>query len=377
MKAEQFKWNGKDWTHTGDALPDADLVLYFGGQGLLDSGERYRELRGRYPDAHILGCSTGGEIHNAEVLDNTVVGAAVKLEKTAVKVASAPVDDMAGSRAAGRRIADALKGEGLCGIFILSDGTRVNGSDLLEGMYSVLDKSVTVTGGLAGDGADFGRTLVALDDVTSDRQVAAVGFYGDAFSVSYGSAGGWDTFGPQRRITRARGNVLFELDDKPALDLYKTYLGDDAARLPGSALLFPLKISPQDDAQRSVVRTIVGVDEESNSLIFAGDVPEGYTAQLMNGNFSHLVDGAAHAAEQAARMAEGSRNGLAVLVSCIGRKLLLGQSTPDETEATAAAIGKRVPCIGFYSYGEICPKESTGECVLHNQTMTVSLFHER
>ena len=72
--------------------------------------------------------------------------------------------------------------------------------------------------------------------------MVAVGLYGEHVKLGHGSKGGWDTFGPERIVTKSDGNVLYELDDKPALALYKEYLGDRAAGLPGSALLFPLAL---------------------------------------------------------------------------------------------------------------------------------------
>jgi len=201
-----------------------------------------------------------------------------------------------------------------------------------------------------------------------------VGFYGDAIQVGHGSAGGWDVFGPKRRITRSKGNVLYELDGEPALDLYKRYLGEDAKGLPGSALLFPLKVFPSSNPDEALTRTIVAVDEECRAMTFAGDVPEGYSAQLMRGNFDRLVEGAADAAHQAATNMSGDR--VAVLVSCIGRKLLLGQRICEEVEAVQDVFGERAMLTGFYSYGEVSPHAATHCAELHNQTMTITVFGE-
>lgn len=374
MRTERLAWvTAKGWNHKPQ-LTDANLVVYFGGPGVLDSGQRYQELKAGYPNAHIVGCSTGGEIWGADVTDNSLVVAAVKLDKTPLRAFSTQITDNQDSFLTGSVIAEKLNAPDLSYVLVLSDGTNVNGSDLIRGIYSVLDEKVIVTGGLAGDGADFKRTLVGLDAPPVEKLVAAVGFYGDALRVGYGSAGGWLPFGPLRLITKSSDNVLYELDGRPALDLYKEYLGESAKKLPGSALLFPLSIQPTESSEHETVRTIVGVDEASKSMTFAGDVPEGYRAQLMRGDFNRLVDGAIKAAELAT--AESSENSLAILVSCIGRKLLMGQSISDETEAVADAFGHRVPTIGFYSYGEICHQQFTGKCSLHNQTMTITTLYE-
>lgn len=377
MQVVQQLWQKySGWKNTnGNKVDKADLVLYFGGKGTLDSGERFDELKSLYPDAELVGCSTGGEIANDEVLDNSVVAVALSFNKTEIKTASASVESNNDSFEAGHKIAKELKQKGLKNVFVLSDGTNVNGSDLVRGMYDVFDSNVIVTGGLAGDAADFEKTLVGLNNKPAPKQIVAVGFYGENISIGYGSIGGWDVFGPERKITRSEGNILYELDGKPALDLYKEYLGEDEIKeLPGSALLFPLSIYPADNPENTIVRTVVGIDEKAKSMIFAGDVPEGYIAQLMHGNFDNLVDGAAKAAESA--LSGNKNSALALLVSCIGRKLLLGQRISDETEAISEVFNNNIPTIGFYSYGEICHQQFTRECMLHNQTMTVTVINE-
>jgi hypothetical protein len=252
---------------------------------------------------------------------------------------------------------------------------HVNGSDFVDGLFSVLNKHVILTGGLAGDGADFKRTLVGLNDVPREACIAAVGFYGDALQVGYGSIGGWDVVVSKRKITKSSANVLYELDGKPALEVYKSYLGDDADNLPGSALLYPLRVYPEGCLDQAVVRTIVGVDEATQSMIFAGNVPQGYRAQLLCGDFLRLIQGAADAASLATKNALTQGDQLAILVSCIGRKLLLGQHIADEVLAVENVF-QGIPSVGFYSYGEICHQHMTGDCGLHNQTMTVSVFYE-
>ena len=172
--------------------------------------------------------------------------------------------------------------------------------------------------------------------------------------------------------------MLFEFDGEPALDLYERYLGEEETRgLPGSGLLFPLRIFDPERPDHDIVRTILAVDRAARSMTFAGDVPEGWTAQLMRGNFDRLAAGAAQAARQAVD-GGGATFGdqLAILVSCIGRRLLMGQNTADELEAASAEFGPKVPQLGFYSYGEISPHRASGVCELHNQTMTVTTIAE-
>lgn len=380
MQTHELSWNAaQGWRIAGGQTGAAGLVLYFGTRSALADGARYRELREMFAGAHIVGCSTGGQIRNDDVHDDEIAAVALRFDGTRLRLASEEATAPEHSRQCGVAIGSALKDDDLAGIFILSDGLNVNGSELVAGIAAQVGQQIPLTGGLAGDGAKFEQTLVGADCAPLSGRVAAVGFYGTAVRIGHGSAGGWDEFGPRRRITRAKGNVLFELDGEPALDLYERYLGEEEAKgLPGTALLFPLLIRDPAQPGHDVVRTILAVDREARSMTFAGDVPEGFVAQLMRGNFDRLAAGAAEAARQARSGLgeDGDRNGLAVLVSCIGRRLLMGQHVIDEVEAAGLELGSRMSRVGFYSYGEISPHSTTGLCQLHNQTMTVTTITE-
>jgi hypothetical protein len=378
METGQLSWSeAAGWRNAGTVPGCVDLVLYFGARQVLAGGARYRELRAMFPNAHVVGCSTGGQIRNDDISDNDIAAIALRFDATRLRLARESASSPAQSHACGAAIGRVLAADDLAGIFVLSDGLNVNGSALVAGITSAVGDAVPVTGGLAGDGSAFNETLVGGDAPPARHNVAAVGFYGPAVRIGHGSAGGWDNFGPRRRITRSADNVLFELDGRPALDLYKRYIGEeDFDDLPGSALLFPLRVYDPSNPDHDVVRTILAVDHNARSMTFAGDVPTGWTAQLMRGNFGNLAAGAATAARQAAKAIDGRSTGVAVLVSCIGRRLLMGQYAMDEIEAAAAEIGPHIARLGFYSYGEISPHSATGVCELHNQTMTVTTISE-
>ena len=376
MRTAILKWDGTGWGLASGAEPEAaaDLVLWFAAPALARDPQLYTALAGRFPRAVIAGCSTGGEIIGTEAVDQTAVAAVVRFDKAKVCGVRAAVLPGRSIAELGADLAEALIAPDLRGVYVLSDGIHVNGTALVDGLTGALPPDVVVTGGLAGDGADFGETRVGLNAQLGPRAVVAVGFYGEGLQMGWGSAGGWEAFGPVREITRSEDNILLELDGKPALELYKQYLGEAAAQLPGSALLFPLVIRPKPGSSYDVVRTIVGVDEARQALIFAGDVPLGWSAQLMRGSPDNLADGAEAAARQAGQ--DGvDKDSLALLVSCIGRKLMMGQRVSDEVESIGAVLNEAAT-IGFYSYGEICPHGFTGACTLHNQTMTITLVRE-
>lgn len=357
------------------AFPAGDgpstLVLAFGPSALLDDPTPLQELRAAYPRAVVVGCSSAGEILGDRVSDDTLAVAVAAFEQTRLAAAVEEVGAPTRSREVGRALAERLRTPDLAAVLVLSDGLVVNGTELVRGFADVLPPSVVVSGGLAGDGPRFGRTWVYDGERPRSGAVVAVGLSGAALRVGHGSRGGWDVFGPERRITRSSGNVLFELDHRPALDLYEEYLGERAAGLPATGLLFPLCLHGRDG--RRLVRTILSVDREARSLTFAGDVPVGATAQLMRANFERLVSGAADAGELTADGVAGPR--LVVAVSCVGRRLVLGERVEEEVEATRAAFPAGAIQAGFYSYGELSPAGG-GVCELHNQTMTLTSYRE-
>ena len=367
----------KRWSVTNRPQIDSrrTLVLLFGSSSLLDTAEPLNELLGDYRESVVMGCSTAGEILGTQVFDESVSAAIVRFDQTDLRMASARAQSAGDSFAAGQDIARQLNDSRLKGILVLSDGLCVNGSELVRGLNSEVPASVVVTGGLAGDGDRFRRTWVLQGGRPQLGFVTAVGFYGDRVRIGHGSKGGWDRFGPERRVTKSKGNVLFELDGRPALQLYKEYLGDRASGLPATGLLFPLALRADAADPKSLVRTILAVDERQQSLTFAGDIPEGALAQFMKANFDRLVQGASEAASSTTLSTDGDPCTLAIAISCVGRRLVLGGRTEEEIEATLDVLPKGTQQVGFYSYGELSPY-ATGTCDLHNQTMTLTTLSE-
>lgn len=376
MKTTLLGWTAASgWQPPVSTWPaSANLVLYFGATALLEAGSApLAELRARFPAAVCAGCSTAGEILGATVRDDSLAVLCVGFSASHVRAESVIVADASESAATATELGRRLAAPDLRHVLVLSDGLAVNGTTLTSGFRSALPPGVSVTGGLAGDGAAFKRTLVGLGADIGPHRVVAIGFYGATLHVTFGSAGGWEPFGPRRLVTRSAGNILFELDGQPALALYKRYLGERAAGLPATGLLFPLSLLPRREADDGLVRTILALDETRQSLTFAGDIPQGAYVRLMKAGSDALVGGAQTAARNAGNQ-PGSA--FAVLVSCVGRKLVLGQRVEEEVETVLAHLGTSTAAAGFYSYGEICPSGLQHSCDLHNQTMTLTVFRE-
>ena len=376
------------WTAAGGwsaPTAPADLVLAFGPSDP-HAGDAAAALAAAYPGACRVYCSGAGAIAGPLLVDDAVVVTAIRFAGTRVTAVALEHEVGDCSASVGRELGRLLPTDGLRHAVVLSDGLRVNGSALVRGLEAVLPDGVAITGGLAADDDRFARTLVGLDGPPAPGRVVLVGLYGDALRVGTGSLGGWESFGPDRVVTRAAGNVLHELDAQPALELYRRYLGPLAAELPASALRFPLAVGGPDEAEVRVVRTVLGVDEGTATMTFAGDVPEGASVRLMRASPEALVLGAEGAASRALAALDAAAGPvaadapvLALLVSCVGRRLVLGQRTEEELEAVhdvLADAGRRATLAGFYSYGEIAPAARGERGALHNQTMTVTLLVE-
>lgn len=358
----------------------ATLVLAFGQRDAI-AGGLPNELRDAFPRAVIIGCSTAGDVADGQIVDHPLSVAVARFERSALQCASTSIEGFEDSHAAGVRLASALPIGGLRAVLVFASGVRVNGAALVAGLASTLPGGTPISGGLAGDGERFERTWVLGDRGAIEHGVAAVGLYGASLRIGHGCESGWQDFGPERTITRADGNVLYELDGQPALTLYKDYLGVLAEQLPGSALLYPLSVRAAGALGPAVVRTILAIDETDQSMTFAGEMPVGAAARLMRTNIDRLAMSAETAARDAlGEIGEHARSQgepvLAISVSCVGRRLVMGERTEEEVEAVTQGLPPGSVLAGFYSYGEISPQLGYSSGALHNQTMTLTVVSE-
>lgn len=377
MKIELWSWNHpQNWfRHSqSEKIEKPDLVLFFFGSRIPEIEKRYQEIRSMFPESYLAGCSTSGEILEEDLIDDSISLIAIQFATTKIQTSSVKRGENADSYKLGKELIETLPKEDLSLLMLLSIGHNINGAELVLGIRESLSVPINIFGGLAGDGPHFEKTFVCANSKPDPDHILAIGFYGNSIKSRCGSFGGWHSFGPKRKISKSKENVLFELDGKPALELYKSYLGDESVNLPGSALLFPLQIFPENGKGASLVRTILSINESDNSMTFAGNIPQNHYAQLMTASFENLIDGAESAAEQSKIQTESES--FAILISCVGRKLVLGQRTVEEIEAVRSILGQNCRTIGFYSYGEISPGGELLNCELHNQTMTITHIYE-
>ena len=375
MKIVQLQKNkGKNWVYISPKQKLTNpLVLVFGNRFLLDDLEIYNEIKEMFPDGHVVFGSTCADIIGSSVEEESV--SITEFEKSQFLIKTSNIlNTELDSFKTGNNLIKQLPSEGLKFIYVISEGSFVNGSELTKGMNAATDNNILITGGLCGDAARFEKTLASYNEAPKEGEIVAIGFYGETLEVTFSIYGGWTPFGPERIVTKSEANVLFELDNQPALDLYKKYLGEKSKELPGAALLYPLNVKSNDEKQ-SIVRSILNIDEENNAVILAGDIPENSKVQLMMTHVDNIANASERAAKQALELRQNKPE-LALLVSCIGRKLVLDQRVEEEIEEVLNVVGTETVLSGFYSYGEIAPFHGENNCQLHNQTMTITLISE-
>lgn len=375
MKIDQFLFSSKE-PILNQLLPNVkkpNFALIFGSRLDMEEDTSFiQDIKKKYPNTDIITVSSAGTISDVTIT-SMYAATFVELEKTSHLTKVFHYNEFDNFIDLGRSIGNSFDQTNL--VYIMLLGTSgINAEKILEGLNEVLPNNVTVSGGIAGDDERFERTLVGLNENIASDQMVALAFYGTNLIVTHGSKGGWDTFGPQRTVTKSEGNILFEIDNRPALDLYKEYLGEKATELPGSGLLFPFTILDTATSE-PIVRGIQNVNESLNSIVLFGDVKNGDKIQLMRANFDRLIDGAAQSSIES-KIGLNAEPDLALLVSCVARKLVLGQSTEDELEEARKYLGASTKICGFYSYSELSPVVGSNACLLHNQTMTITTFTE-
>ncbi len=376
MQSCTYRWSPEDgWVAlNGSMLPRAQLVLVFGSVSVLASEDALATLRQLHTDAVVVSATAAGAIAEDLVVDRSASALALHFDASTVHATSTAVlpDDAADVVVA--RLMHDLPREALAHVLIFADGASINGTYLATSLAAALPPHVSISGGMAGGDARMRSAMVGIGTCVHAHQVVLVGLYGSRLRVGYGSVGGWEPFGPWRRVTASRGHVVHTLDGEPALALYKRYLGAAAEQLPASALHFPLAICRSAEYP-PVVRSVMAVDDETGALSFGGDIAEGTIVRLMRATQDRLIDGAEQAAKEA-QSRLGAQASAAILVSCVGRRRVLRQRVEDEIDGVRAILGPTPAIAGFYSHGEITSTATPERCELHNQTMTVTVLAE-
>ncbi len=324
----------------------------------------------------LIGCSTDGEITTDGYKEDSVSLMVLNSDELSFSIGYG-FEANKDARKTGQDVAqmtlDKRANEKQPAIFFLfGDGVKANGAELVRGAQLVLGEEFHIVGGLAGDGFRFQETYQYYDNqVITDGAVGLL-ISGDV-QVATGVQHGWTFIGRGRKVTKAVGNVVYELDGESVFKIYEDYLGERANELPGVAFEFPFGVI--DENNHHYLRCPVGVDREAGTVTFAGEVPVGATIKMTTGTTIEAINAAREASESAlSKLGTNTTPAAIFIFDCCARKKVLGRRIQHEINAIQGILGGNVPLIGFYTYGEIASikKEKEGkiveQSVFHNLT---------
>lgn len=351
---------------------EMDLVLAFAPAGLLSKGNLHEEIAGMFPMAQVLISSASGEFIGDRVTDDELTLTAIRFEKAKAKTAITDIATSKNSFEAGYYLSRAFEHDGLRSLIVFCDGEHVNASQLVFSLQQYLPADVIITGGLAG-AQDKQASLIGLNNKPAEGRIACIGLYGKDLRVSYGNQSGWMPFGPERKVTRAKNNTVYELGGIPVLEVYNLYLRDRKYNMPGSQMLFPIAVR-FENSSGTVIRTIQSIDEGLFSITYSGNVPEGSRVSLLRTDCDSLISGAAGAASVTMNQLPAPE--LAIIMSCAERRTLLNGRTSEELSALKNAFGTHTAISGLFTPGEIAPAGPDLKCELFKQSVIVTAISE-
>ncbi len=379
MQVQLYRYTD-DWDRPLDARLDSDttLVLLFGEIGpQRDQHAALRSVCATFPRSIKSGGSRGSDIYEGRLEEYALVLAVIRFEKSRLKRAEYSVTSTEDSHRAGHALGKALQHDDLRGVFLIGAGERIDEEALTLGINRSLSEKVVVTGGVTTHNYRRQTTHILSEDCqTRTDSVSAVGYYGDAIRFIASRQEGWERFGIEYKITSSRGNILYTLNHRPALEVYKNHLGKLADKLPGIAARFPLAIQSGHTHRAPKIHTIIGIDEARQALLFAQDIPAGHYAMFMKADAHRLLLGACEAARNLSHAYHPpASEALNITVSSMRRKRLLLHRTDEEPKMVRHFLPSGIHQVGFYSDGTIAPTGS-GQSTADRQTLVLTLIWE-
>lgn len=339
-----------------------------------DHGALLAAIDARWPGLPLVGASTAGEVssrlgYRADSVCLTLF--------TGDDVDVRAGNGLEPSRDLGRAIDEVIAGlgEGRPALaIVLCPATVGNASDVVRLLHERLgERACPIVGGLAGDHSVTANTRQFFGRGVHHDSVSVLFLCGELV-VSWGVSSGWFPIGARHRVTRSVGNKVFEIDGRPALDIYQSFWGD---RVHADLGEFPLAVALGEGPDDYILRAAMALDEREGSVTFAGEVPQGSVVSLTEVVPDGLLSGTETSAHKAASRYRGTKPDLALLFTCAARKWVLGSKAAEEVEHLNLALGedglKSLDFAGFYAFGEICPLGTDGPPLLHNETCVTVL----
>jgi len=344
-------------------LPHRPALAMVFGSSRFDQARLLQGVRSILGEVPLAGESTAGEIVSDGPLNYSVVVWLIASEALLCSLGVAEAADRAPREAGQQAAHSAIRGfQGpRKGFVLFGDGLMTRYADILRGIQEVLGTSTLIVGGMAGDDLRFAQTYQYANERVLSRAIVGV-LLGGPIALGVGCEHGFAPISKPRRITRARANILYELDRQPATSVYEEYLGSEVVErmrhtgFTRQHLAYPLGIQCEPSDPR-LLRNVVSFGEDG-SLLCSGEIPEGAWLQLMIGSHTLALEAARRAAQEAIQPLNRVA-GVLVFDSIARRKLLGPRHAAMEIAQIRQVIGPSTPLVGCYTYGEHGPAGSS------------------
>lgn len=364
------------------SFPDIDsertLIVVFGECETQQQWKPIEELISNYPLSHIVGCSSNAVFHDGQLLRSALSVGIIQFRDSEIKTATSVIEGFDDCHEAGVRIAAQLNDADLKGVLLFSDGRTTDATAIVKGLQELLPPDVTIAGGLSGGIIADGRVAswVLIDGRIAPMSVCAVGLIGSTLEVVPATGGGWAPIGKECHTTRSHHRTLFELDGLPAADVYRECVRNSGVTTDDFPVVnYPIAVKTEG-LETQIVRDIYKIDDENKSLILASDIPENSVVRVMNCTDEEILDGVDEVVDRLRnKTILPESNALSICVSCMGRKVVMGELTSEESRILYGRLGQGISQVGFYAFGEISTM-SHGAPHVHNQTITLILIRE-
>ncbi|MBU2561167.1 MAG: FIST C-terminal domain-containing protein [Nanoarchaeota archaeon] len=361
----------------------ADILIVFASPRFKHA-ELLKGIQSVTGNVPMVGGTTAGEVSNNGFEEGSVVimaihsdkikfkaGIGQNVHKDAKKAGIALVEDLE------KRTADFAQAKTL---LMFNDPLAGDGLEIIRGIQEKVGEDFEIVGGALGDGNDFKKIYQYYNGKAYTDSVVGLLVSGRDIDTVTGMGSGWKSIGNRFRCTKAEGAVVQSFDNTPALDIYEAFLGKEKSqKLPAIGLEYPFGIIDEKakvgNKEYIQVRCPLAVDRKKKTITLAAAIPQGKDVTLTVSSRQEVIDSAKSVAKMVKKDLKGSNPELIMMFSCVASKMVLGPRAPEEVEAVRGVLGKDIPIIGFYTYGEIGPidkkKKELKQTRWHNETVVL------
>ncbi|MBC7850927.1 MAG: FIST C-terminal domain-containing protein [Chitinophagaceae bacterium] len=332
----------------------------------------------------VFGSTTAGEFINSEILQGAITIMLLDLNPDHFKIVFSETSESSAYDSAKKLGTDGKWLFANPAFMIASGWLHTDGEEIMRGIQEGAGNDAPVFGGMAGDDLLLRQPIVFTYGRKSVTGLVAIVINEDRIAMKGVATCGWKPIGIRKVVTKSVGNIIYTIDDQPALDLVIKYLGLNIDLNPGTDIVtnigayYPLQLERENSAP--VMRTAMLGNKEDRSLICAGTVPQGAKVRFSLPPDFDVIDTVVSECMELKNEQQSEADAM-IIFSCISRYLSFGVMTSEEIERVAQVWN--APLIGFFCYGEFGKSLSDkrtgqiGRHEFHNNTCCVVVLKEK